>query len=158
MVSLVVYDLPEVARATSRLTSDTLSSLAGADRAALVLAVAKDDDLRSFERRERTAKRASEAKNRDRTRYMGSQDASASCLVSAHDRIMGTHRRGRPKISVLRPFPVPPTTPGTHRNAEERKGTHAQTLLRRQCISLVFDLEMLTQMAAHPLDGLTDEW
>ena len=90
----MVYDPPEVARAraTSRLTSDTVSSLAGADRAALVLAVAKDDDLRSFERRERTAKRASEAKNRDRTRYMGSQDASASCLVSAHDRIMGTHR------------------------------------------------------------------
>ena len=62
MVSLVVYDPPEVARAraTSRLTSDTVSSLAGADRVALVLAVAKDDDLRFFERRERTAKRASE--------------------------------------------------------------------------------------------------
>ena len=93
-MSLVVYDPPEVARAraTSRLTSDAVSSLAGADRAALVLAVAKDDDLKSFERRERTATRASEAKNRDRTRYMGFQDASASCLVSAHDRIMGTHR------------------------------------------------------------------
>ena len=105
MVSLVVYDPPEVARAraTSRLTSDTVSSLAGADRAALVLAVVKDDDLRSFERRERTAKRASEAKNRDRTRYMGSQDASASCLVSAHDRIMGTHtqrwRRTQPRAA-----------------------------------------------------------
>ena len=78
-----------------------MSSLAGADRATLVLAVAKDDDLRSFERRERTAKRASEAKNRDRTRYMGSQDASASCLVSAHDRIMGTHSVARRRCNII---------------------------------------------------------
>ena len=46
---------------------------------------------RSFERPERTASRASNARNRYRMRHIGPQDASASCLVSAPDRILGTH-------------------------------------------------------------------
>ena len=46
---------------------------------------------RSFERPERTAKRANDPSNRYRTRHMEPQDASASCLVSAHDHILGTH-------------------------------------------------------------------
>ena len=49
---------------------------------------------RSFERPERTAKRANDTSNRYRTRHIGPQDASASCLVSAHDRIFG-HPQGR---------------------------------------------------------------
>ena len=47
---------------------------------------------RSFERPERTAKRANDTSNRYRMRHIGSQDASASCLVSAHDHILGTHK------------------------------------------------------------------
>ena len=47
---------------------------------------------RSLERPERTAKRANDTSNRYRMRHIGPQDASASCLVSAHDRILGTHR------------------------------------------------------------------
>ena len=46
---------------------------------------------RSFERPERTVKRANEARNRYRMRHIGSQDASATCLVSAYDHILGTH-------------------------------------------------------------------
>ena len=46
---------------------------------------------RTFERPERTAKRANDTSNRYRTRHIGPQDASASCLVSAHDRILDTH-------------------------------------------------------------------
>ena len=46
---------------------------------------------RSFERPERTAKRGNDASNRYRMRHIGSQDASASCLVNAHDHILGTH-------------------------------------------------------------------
>ena len=49
---------------------------------------------RSFERPERTAKRANDTSNRYRMRHIGPQDASASCLVSAHDRIVGTHSLG----------------------------------------------------------------
>ena len=45
----------------------------------------------SFERPERTAKRANDTGNRYSTRHMEPQDASASCLVSAHDHISGTH-------------------------------------------------------------------
>ena len=50
---------------------------------------------RSFQRPERTAKRANDTNNRYRTRDIGPQDASASCLVSVHDHILGTHRFGR---------------------------------------------------------------
>jgi hypothetical protein len=48
---------------------------------------------RSFERRDRTARRASVAKKRYRMRYTTLEDRSTSCLVSTHDRISGTHRR-----------------------------------------------------------------
>ena len=51
---------------------------------------------RSFERPERTASRASNASNRYRMRHIGPQDASASCLVSAHDRILGAHTSQEP--------------------------------------------------------------
>ena len=47
---------------------------------------------RSFERPERTAIPANETSNRSKMRHMGSQDASASCLIRAHDTISGTHR------------------------------------------------------------------
>ena len=47
---------------------------------------------RSFERPERTVKRANDTSNRYRMRHIGPQDASASCLVSRRDRILGTHR------------------------------------------------------------------
>ena len=60
---------------------------------------------RTFERPERTAKRANDTSNRYRTRHIGPQDASASCLVSAHDRILDTHREpydGRLSRTVLR--------------------------------------------------------
>ena len=59
---------------------------------------------RTFERPERTAKRANDTSNRYRTRHIGPQDASASCLVSAHDRILDTHREpydGRLSRTVL---------------------------------------------------------
>ena len=55
---------------------------------------------RTFERPECTAKRANDTSNRYRMRHMGSQDASASCLVSAHDRILGTHRVDMPSRSL----------------------------------------------------------
>ena len=62
--------------------------------------------LRSFERPERTAKSANDTSNRYRMRHMGSQDASASCLVSANDRILGTHKRTprRPQTHRLAPL------------------------------------------------------
>ena len=47
---------------------------------------------RSLERPERTAKRANDTSNLYRTRHIGPQDASASCLVSAHAHILGTHK------------------------------------------------------------------
>ena len=47
---------------------------------------------RSFERPERTAKRANDTSNRYRMRHIGPQDVGASCLVNAHDHILGTHR------------------------------------------------------------------
>ena len=47
---------------------------------------------RSFERPKRTAKRCDDTTNRYRTRHIGPQDASASCLVSAPDHILGPHR------------------------------------------------------------------
>ena len=46
---------------------------------------------RSFERPERTAKRANDTSNRYRMRHIGPQDVGASCLVNAHDHILGTH-------------------------------------------------------------------
>jgi site-specific recombinase XerD len=46
----------------------------------------------SFERPERTARRASVAKKRYKMRYTTLEDRSTSCLVSTHDRISGTHR------------------------------------------------------------------
>jgi hypothetical protein len=48
-------------------------------------------DERSLERPERTARRASAAKKRYRMRSTRHEDRSASCLVSTHDRISGTH-------------------------------------------------------------------
>ena len=56
---------------------------------------------RTFERPECTAKRANDTSNRYRMRHMGSQDASASCLVSAHDRILGTHTTDQAWIESL---------------------------------------------------------
>ena len=46
---------------------------------------------RSLECPERTAERANDTSNRYRTRHMGPQDAAVSCLVSVHDRVLGTH-------------------------------------------------------------------
>ena len=46
---------------------------------------------RSFERPERTAKHVNDTSNPYRMQHIGPQDASASCLVSAHDHILGTH-------------------------------------------------------------------
>jgi hypothetical protein len=48
---------------------------------------------RSFERPDRTARRASVAKKRYKMRYTTPEDRTTSCLVSTHDRISGTHRR-----------------------------------------------------------------
>ena len=50
---------------------------------------------RSFERPQRTAKRVNDTNNRYRMRHIGPQDASTSCLVSAHDHILGTHKDTR---------------------------------------------------------------
>ena len=46
---------------------------------------------RSFERPDRTASRASDARNRYKTRYTRNQDRLASLQVNAHDRVFGTH-------------------------------------------------------------------
>ena len=57
--------------------------------------VTQHDDLEVLRASERTVKRANDTSNRYRMRHIGPQDASASCLVSRHDRILGTHRPSR---------------------------------------------------------------
>ena len=59
--------------------------------AALWLTVTRPTRL--FERPEHTTKCVNDTSNRSKMRHMASQDASASCLVNAYDRILGTHRR-----------------------------------------------------------------
>ena len=56
---------------------------------------------RSFERPERTAKRANDTSNRYRIRHIGPQDVGASCLVNAHDHVLGTHRRRRAQAWLM---------------------------------------------------------
>ena len=67
---------------------------------------------RSLERPERTAKRANDTSNRYRMRHIGPQDASASCLVSAPDHILGTHTVGRAAHQLQAPAPSPRDIPG----------------------------------------------
>ena len=78
---------------------------------------------RSFECPERTAKRANEASNRYRMRDTGSQDASASCLVSAHDHISGTH-------TLSGPFRLPQSLLLHGTQSRERSGFDE---IRRRC-------------------------
>ena len=81
---------------------------------------------RSFERPERTAKRAHDTSNRHRTRHIGPQDASASCLVSAHDHILCTHtHRGQPLKGHASDVPGDLANPGARVPAEKT--------LKRRC-------------------------
>ena len=58
---------------------------------------------RSLECPERAAKRANDTSNRYRMRHMGPQEASASCPVSAPDRILGTHTVSKhTRVGVVR--------------------------------------------------------
>ena len=56
---------------------------------------------RSFERRERTARRTSAINKRYMRRYTRTQHRPPSRQVNDHGRISGTHRRSRPNLALI---------------------------------------------------------
>ena len=95
-----------------------------------------------FERPDRTANRASDARNRYKIRYTRTQHRPASRQVNAHGRVFGTHRVSRRCLTlsvVGRPFsaipatdvdmpPPDPHSPGNGIHTLPHRGTEIPTL------------------------------